>query len=1041
MNNLFKDYFDAIKGLDVQEATEHTLRTALENLLCAVSKEGQANVRVIHEPKQDKDGKGAPDFKFKVNGSILGYLENKKTDANLNHVLKSEQIAKYRKLSNNLVLTNYLEWIWLRNGAIIKRETLCYGSDVGNRKARLDVDKAEKVETLIKGFLSVPPEGIGRVKDLAIALATRCHDLREFLTEELIRQQKEHEEGKLFGLYNIFKKDVFHELDIAGFADAFAQMLGYGLFLARLNSRKSDPITLENAKRHIPANFELIGELVSFLDELDKDEYQQIRWLIEEILSIMNSLDLAEIHEDLAFSKRQGRLFEANEEERLLFAKDPYVYFYEDFLKAYDAEMRKARGVYYTPRPVVNFIIRAVNDILRGVFSIKDGLADRKRVTVLDFATGTGTFLLEVLVQILDTVSEGIRDQIIREHALRNLYGFEYLIAPYTIAHLKLSQFLQDRGYILKSKERLQIYLTNTLEPIEAQRNLLLPVLSKEVEEAQAVKKKAILVITGNPPYAGHSKNKGAWITAAIDEYKKGFPELAKPGQGKWLQDDYVKFIRFAQMKMDAVEGGVVGIITNHSYLDNPTFRGMRLSLMRTFDQIWVLDLHGNTKKKEQAPDGGIDQNVFDIEQGVAIAIFVKKRGAEKGVWHADLWGKRLDKYRACAELGFREPEWEKLAPVEPNYLYVPRDNEAAKAYEAFWSVPEIFAPMGDPAPGIVTTHDEFAISFTKEEAVAKVDRLLATKDEKEARRLFRLCSQSQWSYDRAKEQLGNIDYRSLVVPILYRPFDQRWTIWNSNVAVHRRERVMRNMLRENVALLTARSNKSPNPDHFFCSEFVSETKCAESTVQSYCFPLYYYRPEEGKAPRTRLFDHDPFDGRERIENFSPAFRAFIDQRYGKHYSSEEILGYIYAVLYAPTYRREYASFLKVDFPRIPFTRSRVPFEKLSDLGGELVQGHLMKLIPAEPRVEINKGSHVVEKVGYDSANQRLSINRSEYFAPVPEDVWQFHIGGYQVLEKYLKSRKGRTLSLDEIENVQNVVKVLRFTIDQIEKIEAVWKP
>lgn len=259
--------------------------------------------------------------------------------------------------------------------------------------------------------------------------------------------------------------------------------------------------------------------------------------------------------------------------------------------------MRKSRGVYYTPPPIVNFIVRAVDDILKDSFGIREGLADSKRVTVLDFACGTGTFLLEVFQRIFDNIGgadKGRADPIVREHILKNIYGFEYLIAPYTIAHLKLSQFLKDRGHALKDDERLQVFLTNTLEPIEPQKNFL-PAISAEVEAAQAAKDKPILVILGNPPYSGHSKNKGAWITASIAAYREGFPELSKPAQGKWLQDDYVKFIRFAQMKMDAVEEGVVGIITNHSWLDNPTFKGMRKSLLQTFGQIFVMDLHGNS--------------------------------------------------------------------------------------------------------------------------------------------------------------------------------------------------------------------------------------------------------------------------------------------------------------------------------------------------------------------------------------------------------------------------------------------------------------
>jgi len=683
----FKAYFDQIKKLDAQDATEHTLRPALHNLLIELAATKKSGVVVIPEPKRDESGKGAPDVKFKISEKILGYLENKKTESNLDQVLKSDQIAKYKTLSSNLIITNYLEWIWLKDGTVIKRETLAYLSDVGNRKARLDLDKAAKVGDLIGGFLSTPPKGVARVQDLALALATRCHELRDFMTEELIRQGKERQEGRLFGLFNVFKKDVFHELSLSGFSDAFAQMLGYGLFLARLNSPPMSEITLTNAKQYIPLNFELIGELVNFLEELEKPEYGRIKWLIEEILSLMNTLDMAEIKEDLSFTKVQGKLWKQTDEERLLFARDPYQYFYEDFLKAYDQAMRKSRGVYYTPKPVVNFIIRAIMDILKGTFGIANGLADRKRVTLLDFATGTGTFLLEALQQILAVVPIGLRDQIIREHALKNLFGFEYLIAPYTIAHLKLSQFLIEQGFEMQLKDRLQIYLTNTLDPIEPIPNYLLPALTEEVGRAQKIKDTPILVITGNPPYSGHSLNKGKWIADLIEDYKIVDNKPLGEKNPKWLQDDYVKFIRFAQWKMEQVGEGIVGIITNHSFLDNPTFRGMRQSLAKTFNRIYVLDLHGNSKKKETAPDGTKDENVFDIAQGVCISIFVRKKDLEQTVFHADLWGKRRDKYRACAEDTLNQIEWQSTVPSTPYYLFVSENKDLREEYDKGYKV------------------------------------------------------------------------------------------------------------------------------------------------------------------------------------------------------------------------------------------------------------------------------------------------------------------------------------------------------------------
>ena len=1045
MMDLLKPYFNAIKSLDAAEATEHTLRGALENLLNAIAADENLNVTVIHEPKRDKTKLGAPDFKIKLNEAILGYLETKPIGENLDTVLKSDQIAKYKRLSGNLILTDYLEWLWLKDGRIINRETLCYFSDAGNHKARLDPDKAEKVAKLIAGFLSVPPDKLGNTNTLSSALAVRCHDLRDFLLEELERQEKEHQEGRLYGLYTVFKEEVFQELALKEFADAFAQTLGYGLFLAKLNAGEMTAVTLENAKRHIPTNFALLRELVNFLDELDQDEYRGIRWLVEEILSIMNALDLTAIHEDLAFTKQQGRLFAPTEDERLLFAKDPYVYFYEDFLKAYDKDTRKGRGVYYTPPPVVNFIVRAVHDILKDTFGITQGLADRKRVTVLDFATGTGTFLLEVLQRIFETVSEGIRTQIIKEHVLENLYGFEYLIAPYTVAHLKLSQFLADKGHPMQPGERLNIYLTNTLEPIEPQRNFLLPALSHEVEAAQAIKDKPILVITGNPPYSGHSKNTGEWITGLIDTYKTVDGKPLGEKNPKWLQDDYVKFIRFAQWKMEQVEEGVVGIITNHSFLDNPTFRGMRQSLMRTFNQMYLMDLHGSTPKRERTPEGGKDENVFDIEQGVAISLLVKKQGLSQAVYHADLWGTRQGKYRALLETEKDTVEWTELHPSTPFYLFIPQDEAVREEYEQGWRVTEIF-PVS--VLGFQSHRDHFAIAYEKTDIEHRVkDMFDKSVTDQNLREKYNIRDNQDWHLSEARTSLRAAENPTQsVIPCSYRPFDKRWCFFGYEFMDRPRRELIRHVAwRENICLLSPRQIGTSVWLHGFIADSPPNDCLVSnrSREANYVFPLYLYPPPEGRGKsKSGLFeDADPFQGKERIENLSPKFRAFIDAKYKHPYSPEEILGYVYAVLHSPTYRETYLDFLKIDFPRIPFVNQRSTFEALAALGWELVQAHLLKSIPQELNVAVTKGDFKVEKPTYDPQHERLRINKTQYFSPVPRDVWAFHIGGYQVLDKHLKSRTGRTLSLDEIENVQNVVNVLRFTIDQMKRIDECWKP
>ncbi len=692
MIDRFETYLLKLRETPLAEHTEHTGRAALETLLGQFAKDAHTGLRVQHEPKRERD-KGAPDFKISRHGMILGYVEVKEIGTNLDKILKSDQIKRYRELSDNIILTDYLQWIWIDGAHVKAREALAFPTDLDARKIRIAPERAEAVGKLISAFFSEAPEGIGRAQQLALALATRSKLLREFLSEELIRQEREHQEGRLFGLFQIFRDQVFHELTTADFADAFAQMLAYGLFLARLNSYDKQ-VTLRNAEEFIPGSFRLIRELVDFLSELEKDDYRDVRWVVEEVLSIVNGLDLPAIHEDLSFRARRAinrKVRAADEEEHRLFERDPFIYFYEDYLKAYDAKMRKSRGVYYTPPPIVNFIVRAVDDILKESFGIREGLADSKRVTVLDFACGTGTFLLEVFQRIFDNIGgadKGRADPIVREHILKNIYGFEYLIAPYTIAHLKLSQFLRDRGHPLKDNERLQVFLTNTLEPIEPQKNFLLPAISAEVEAAQAVKEKPILVILGNPPYSGHSKNKGAWITTAIAAYREGFPELSKPAQGKWLQDDYVKFIRFAQMKMDAVEEGIVGVITNHSWLDNPTFKGMRKSLLETFDQILIVNLHGNSKKKERTPDGDDDENVFDIEQGVAISIFVKSGSANgRSIKHVDLWGRRTNKYKAAARESLSSVLWKEIQPETPDLLLRPL--ERVRDFSILMGIPE----------------------------------------------------------------------------------------------------------------------------------------------------------------------------------------------------------------------------------------------------------------------------------------------------------------------------------------------------------------
>ncbi|MFA6965545.1 type ISP restriction/modification enzyme [Bosea sp. (in: a-proteobacteria)] len=1073
MATRFDSYLIALAAAYREGGTEHTGRTPLENMLNAFAADALRKTSVQHEPKRDQD-KGAPDFKVKSDGMILGYVEVKEIGANLDRVLKSAQITKYRSLSGNIIVTDYLQFIRIdETGKVLQREVLAFASDLESRTVRVDPQKAAAVAGLLTAFFAVPPQGLQRAQQLALALATRARLLRDFLDAELVRQHKAKDEGRLHALFSVFRDQVFRELTVKDFADAFAQMLAYGLFLAKLNAPDGEIIRLDTVRRFIPGSFSLIRELVRFLEEMEEDEYDETRWVVEEILSIVNGLAIASIREDLSFRSRKAvsrKVRAGDEEEHRLFERDPFIYFYEDFLKAYDKDTRKSRGVYYTPPPVVNFIVRAVDDILKDTFKIADGLADHRKVTVLDFAAGTGTFLLEVMQRIFETIGgpeAGKADSVVREHMLKNLYGFEYLIAPYTIAHLKLSQYLKDKGYPLKGDERLQVYLTNTLEPVEPQKNAFLPELAHEVEAAQKVKEQPILVILGNPPYSGHSKNKGKWISAQIDGYKYTiepvqtgvdvdgqpvFHEQSKPlgeKNPKWLNDDYVKFIRFAQLKMDAVEEGIVGIITNHSWLDNPTFRGMRQSLMRSFDQIYIVDLHGSTKPKEAVPEGLENENVFDIQKGVAIALFVKRPGAEKGIWHTDIWGNRLSKYQECATTSLRAVTWQQPTVIAPYYMMAPLDWTGWNDYGGWWQLADTMRPTGEKQQifdinvlGFQTHRDAFAISYDRDEMVKRVHTLLDEgKSDQAIKDAYGVSDGGGWTVSSARAALkSRPSPESAIVECSYRPFDFRACFLGSEFMDRPRREILDHVAnRQNFQLLVSRQIGTGVWRHVSVASSPSESCFISdgSTEQNYCFPISLFNADNSK-----------------IENFSHEFREFTDSKYDHHYSSEEIFGYIYAILHAQTYRQRYAAFLRIDFPRIPFPEETEDFETLSELGWALVQAHLLRDLPRTKLGELRgRGDNRVEHVRWSKEDGGISINATQSFGPVPEAVWTFQIGGYQVLDKYLKSRKGRThfsakgkgagdaypLTLDEIDHVGRICDALAFTIAQMAMIDQAY--
>jgi hypothetical protein len=1009
----FKTYIQELQNVSLDQLTEHSKRSALENLLKQAAQINQnQKITVLQEPKR-KENYGSPDFKIFTESAIIGYVENKKITENLEKILQSEQIKKYRELSKNLLLTNYIDFVWIK-GETIQRESLCSLSDIENKNYKGDEEKQEKVEQLLLNFFSQVPEKITNPDHLAIALAVRCRNLKDFIYDELERQSKKNEQERLYDLYDAFKNNIFSELSIAEFADAFAQMLTYGMFLAGLNA-DTQAISLDNVKKYIPSSFQLIKELINFLDELEKPEYQETKWIIDEIVAIINHIEWATLQQNMSFKKRNPEDWDS---------ADPYIYFYETFLAAYDYKLRKAKGVYYTPPQAVNFIVRTIDEILTHTFQLPNGLAEHKQVTVLDFATGTGTFLLEIFRTVLENLPQQNpekRKLLIKEHLLQNLYGFEYLIAPYTVAHLKLSQFLKENGYELEGKERLQVYLTNTLEPVNRQvRVPFMPQLSKETQSAQAIKDKPILVITGNPPYSYASKNNSLWISNKIKDYYKVNGAKLNERNPKGLQDDYVKFIRFAQDKMDKVEQGVVGIITNHSFLDNPTFRGMRQSLMSTFDQLHFIDLHGNSRKKETTPEGGKDENIFDIQQGICISILVKKKGLKKGIFHTDFWGSRKEKLRLCVENSLKTIEFAELQPNSPFYLFVPQNHELREHYESFWSIKDIFNLN---SVGVVTGNDELFVDYEEKNLQKKIQ-------------------------ERFKEY-----HKELTTSILYRPFDVRKLYYDADKIERSRKNIMINFQDKNVALISVRQVAEGIFNHAFITSFIPNFRATLSNKGgAFIFPLYILKNGVEKTffgvaePQAPYGNEKEENGFIKTENFTSAFRKFINQQYQKHYSPEQILAYVYAMLYSETYRTKYAVFLKMDFPHIPFTEDLQSFENIVVLGEELIERHLMrKQFAFRELADLGnypiEGDNIVVKPEFKIINiegkphQRLYINPTQYFETVPKEVYEFHIGGYQVLDKYLKDRKGRSIA-EDLFHITEIIKVIYFTIKQMAKID-----
>lgn len=996
-----KNYKKQIIELQNQSVnlSESSFRTIFENLLNAFLLETKAEVKIFQEiAKKESKKLIIPDFTCisAINLGTIGFVETKDYGFDIENYTQSEQIQKYRAICDNILLSNYSQFIWLHQGFV----------------QTANISQETELLSLLNNFFAQSPQQIHDPHDLATKLAFFSRKLKTDLAIELENGKKNH--SILYGVYKVFQKSLVN-LSFVNFADTFAQMTAFGLMIAKLNNPDLT-ITLLNVRKAIPISFGLIKELLKYLDDvIDRKNASEL--YVSQLLGLMNNMNVGKIEDELFTRKQQIVNLYGKPHTQYI---DPFVYFYEDYLGEYDPKLRKAKGVYYTPMPIVQLIIRLIDKTLQENFGISKGIAD-KNVNALDFACGTGTFMVEYVAQALEKQSKGLQKAVIQQRLLPNLSGFEYLAAPYTVAILKMSQFLKrNYGYLLQENDKINIKLTNTLDEIKGEENLLFPNFTQEAADADRIKNEEVLVIMGNPPYSINSENKGSFILNLLKDYKNEQKELQKDKSFNALSDDYVKFIRFAHQKISKQSKGVLGIISNNSFVDGIVHKTMRKKLLADFDKIYIINLHGNAIKKEG------DQNVFDIRVGVCISIFIKleKRlplDKKELYYYSSLenqWISREQKfdftekaYENLANKTLNEGiNWQKLSPQAPHFFFVPKDLSQQKEFDTFWSIRNIFEKWNS---GLKTHRDKLVIDKDKKALQKRIKAFY--EHDQQIISTYKLENTGTWDIEKAIK-LGKFDEKQ-TCEINYRVFDRRFIQFDKFLVERGRTETMQQfLLGKNIGLLTIRKSRSSQA---WKHAFVTDTLVSEGTTlgtidNCYVFPLFRYEKNIENYVKT--------------ENFSKDFRHFIDTKYGSQIMPEQVFGYIYAVLYSSDYRQKYNELLRIDFPRIPFVDNLQDFENQAVTGWKLAQMHLLNQIPDSEIADFVGEDLAVSKVFWQ--NEKLYINATSYFDKVSKAVFDYEIGSYAVLQKYLKERKSELLTLNEIEHLQNVIKVLAKTVD-----------
>jgi predicted helicase len=1077
-----QEYLSKINTLYLTgNAREHSYRGDLQNLIMAIL----PDVLVTNEPARVDCG--APDYVLTRKDVPVGYIEAKDIGVDLGSKNLKEQFDRYKSGLSNLIFTDYMDFHFYKDGEFVTKIAIAQlefpssggvSADGGRGGQIVPIpENFEQFSQLIKNFAQTISQTIKSPTKLAQMMAGKAKLMADVIEKSLNHDDQEGKRSQIKSQMLSFQQMLIHDIDNKAFADIYAQTIAYGMFAARYHDPTLPTFSRMEAAELIPKSNPFLRKLFQDIAGFDLDI--RLTWIVDELVNIFLASDVATIMKNFGRSTKQ---------------EDPVVHFYETFLGEYNPALRKARGVWYTPQPVVNFIVRAVDDILKTEFDLPQGLADtskikikKKAVTqtgtganskikevetevevhkvqILDPATGTGTFLAEVVKHIHKKFEgqQGIWSKYVTKDLIPRLNGFELLMASYAMAHLKMDMLLTETGYKPTDDQRFRIFLTNSLEEAHPDTATLFSSwLSDEADQANAIKRDApVMVVIGNPPYSVSSTNKSKWIEGLTADYKKDMKERnIQP-----LSDDYIKFIRFGQHFIDKNGEGVLAYISNNSFIDGIIHRQMRKHLLESFDKVYILDLHGNAKKKEVCPDGSSDQNVFDIMQGVSVNIFIKtgkKKENELGkILHFDLFGKRENKYSFLTDNNLQSIKWNNLQSEAPNFFFIKKDFKHAKDYEKGLKLDKLFVLN---ASGIKTERDNLTIQFDSKSLQEIEDNIISLDPEDFRKKYTPKPDGRDWKIITAKEDMQK--NKKIYVNILYRPFDFRKSIYTGKTKgfmAYPRNEVMKHIVKDNFLLLTCRQQSTFDFQHILLSKFIADmcSVSLQTKETTYAFPLYKYKEKTSQQSIEDLEDRTPNLNPEIVKQIAEGLGIpFVtekehtpnpSQEGNKTFAPIDLLDYIYAVLHSPTYRETYKEFLKIDFPRVPYPKDLTTFKKLSNLGSELRQIHLLESpivekyitqypedgdnIVVKPRFEINP----VRVQNSDRVYGNVFINETQYFANVPEVAWNFYIGGYQPAQKWLKDRKDRELSYEDILHYQKIIVALSETYRIMKEIDGI---